>query len=286
MSIDSQSIAIFQPYMYGHQKRLVDPAFIPMDHTKNPYPKLREYYLLRKIFLQLDDISEKYIGLFALNFKRKACLNGAEVIQHILNHPGYDVYLFNPFPQHDLQYYDMWDRGDHQHPHVTSVAQKILDMTHTQIDLSQLARPHTKTLYSNFWVGTKRFWEGYMTFLIPIAEKMIECDMPYFKDTTYYRGPTPFFPFIVERFFTTFLLRHSEYNMMDYVYPAHMHDTLMFSEYEREVCKRIAPLSRVMDAQYGDIWPNSAKQLLIETRNSYRSELIQLGYSEKIRFLD
>lgn len=270
--------------MNQEQLTLVDPLFLPFDHQENPYPELYEYFLLAKIYEKLDEIEASHIGLFSLRFGKKSLLTGLDVTQHIQNNPGFDVYLFNPFPQEDHLYYNIWNQGEFNHPNIVKITQEILNTTHPEIILGNLGRPCNKTLFCNYWVGTKAFWKCYMRFLIPIAEKMISIPNTYLSDTAYHRGATPFFPFIIERMLSTFLMTYDEYKSLSYKYSDDMLEKLIIHEYEREMCNKIRPYTEACDKKYGNVWPEQVQQELAALRIQTIKVFEQHNFDQQFRY--
>ncbi|MCX7126149.1 MAG: hypothetical protein NTU49_10560 [Gammaproteobacteria bacterium] len=280
----SNAVCIFQPYLNDEQCKLVNPAFVPFDHSKNPNPDQREYLILKTIFEGLGHIKEEYIGLFSQRFGKKSLLDADQVLNHIAQNPGHDIYLFNPFPQNDLMFYNVWDQGEFCHKHITALTQDVLNETYPEIILDHLGRSRQKTVYCNFWVAKKSFWEDFMPFLLTIGEKMISTPEKYFKNTTYHMGDMPIFTFIIERLISTYLMAYNKHTFLPYQYPDNFIQRLIHHEYEGQLYQRLSILVRKLDKQYGDTWPASAKKELIDTRLKICGELAQLGYSTKNRY--
>lgn len=265
--MNKQNLLIYQPFLNQEQLELVDPLFVALNHTKNPQPLLREYPLFKEIFQNLKQISADYIGLFSIKFSQKTFLSGVDVQNFINKNPGYDVYLFNPFPQNSDLFYTIWEEAEYQHPGITQITKKILELSQTKVDLTNFGRTPQQTVYCNFWVGSKTFWNKYFSFLIPIAENMIAHPETYLVNTSYYHGPLPFFPFIVERLVTTFLVQSSDIKYKSYVFPNSIKETLFVHQYQREVHKIVQPLTQKLDKLYGDKWPKDAQVGLSNLRS-------------------
>lgn len=92
----------------AHYLRHLITSKIPIQNYTN--------FLLQSIFNQLDQLQSDYVGLFSLKFSKKSLLEAKDVMSHIQNNPGYDVYLFNPYPQEDFMFYNIWDHGEFSHP--------------------------------------------------------------------------------------------------------------------------------------------------------------------------
>ncbi|MCX7125554.1 MAG: hypothetical protein NTU49_07385 [Gammaproteobacteria bacterium] len=280
-----QSVTVFQPYFTKDQCQSIDSLFTPFDNIKNPHPKLYEFFLLQSIFNQLDQLQSDYVGLFSLKFSKKSLLEAKDVMSHIQNNPGYDVYLFNPYPQEDFMFYNIWDHGEFSHPGIKKITQFALDKTNSGIKISGLNRPLGKSLFCNFWVGSKAFWHRYFNFLQPIAEFMIKNPEVYFIDTIYGGfDPAVFFPFIVERLFSMFLMTHEDIRFCSYEYKPKMLDQLCIHRFELELYKKLSPIAVKFDAEYGAIWPESVQNFFSEKRSLFNEALNTLYVCKKIRF--
>lgn len=275
-------ISIFQPYIFQDEKKIIEDQYIPFDHSLNPLPDLREYYLFQKIYETLPDIKSKYIGLFSNKFGRKTYLTGGDVKKFILDNDGYDVYLFNPYPYEDDIFYNIWSHGEYYHPGIFELAQNALQSIYPNLNLHDLNRCREKAIFCNFWVGSKTFWHEYINFLKPIANLM-QLKKEYFSSTTYERGPTPYFPFIIERLLTFYLVMNAKWKVKSYIYPNFMIEKLMMSEFHWQMYRAMSPFVKTQDEKYGSIWPQSVRDELDHLRVEVVLELDRKCVSKILR---
>jgi hypothetical protein len=126
-------------------------------------------------------------------------------------YPGGDVYFINPFPQIRYWSYNVWMQGEIAHPGLKNAAIQLLKAAHVSIDIIGTPRQGCEVLaYSNFWVGTPKFWEQYVgAILKPIYKFLLE--NPNHEAThgvmatTRHTANAPLLPFIIERLFSTYL---------------------------------------------------------------------------------
>lgn len=77
-------------------------------------------------------------------------------------------------------------------------------------------------LYCNYWVGSHSFWEQYIAFLKHLFNTILT--MPpqernaYFSNTLYFNRNEPFFPFIFERLFSTYIRWNKKIKALNYPY--------------------------------------------------------------------
>lgn len=276
-------IQILQSYFSSQHIKALDPDFVPYDNISNPQPEWCEYYLFHKIFSELDAIPASYIGLFSYKFQQKALMTGAEVKKHIHAHPGFDVYLFNPYPYESYIFYNLWEQGDYYHSGILDLAQEALWKTGFEIDLHKMGRVKSIAQHCNFWVGNKKFWQDYMGFLMPIANFMLS-NQKFFTPTTYELGPKPFFPFIIERLFTTYLAFKSTHTVCSYTYPEPQFIQLAVNEMQAQAYAQLSPLIKEWDSQHGECWPFSIRQALVQARNKVMAKLEANNISKALRF--
>jgi hypothetical protein len=264
-------INIFQPYYLKEHLGMLDKTFIPYDNTENPHPELCEYYLFKKINDELQTIDADYIGLFSYKFNKKALITGQDVKQFMYAHPGFDVYLFNPYPYESYIFHDIWEHGEYYHSGITELTQEALNKAGYDFNLKTMHRAKHLSLHCNFWVGTKQFWHDYLNFLTPLADIM-QSDSRYFNLTTYELGPTAFFPF------------KSNHRVCSYQYPESFFTNLTVNDTHTEAYQLIAPLIREFDECYGDHWPISARNKLVQLREDVMHDLSRKGISKELRF--
>jgi hypothetical protein len=275
-------VRIFQPYLAAEQLAIVDKEFVPFNNVDNPRAELREYFLFKKIFDDIDSIDADYIGLFSYKFGEKAMLSGVDVIDFIHSNSGHDVYLFNPYPFESYTFYNIWEQAEYYHPGILDLTEEALQRAGHQIDLNSMGRTYQITLFCNFWVANKSFWKGYFDFLQPVVEFML-ADSRYFNLTRYWHGEAAYFPFIVERLFTTYLAFLAEPRICSYQYPEAHFEKLALYELQGKAYKMLVPYIKKQDQLYGEAWPKVVRDELVERRNVVMHELSLSDYSRVLR---
>lgn len=202
------SVSIFQNCYQREQIKDVNTQFIPYDGIKND-PLLYEMGPIIDLFKTGRHKVSEYVGLVSPKFENKAKISGERFLTFIQSNLGYDVYFINPFPQNGYFHFNVWEQGELWHPGICLLTQKLFDRVGYQVDISRIGRHDRNTLlYCNYWVGNEKFWNLFMDFLIPLFDHVIkskaEIRDQYFQVTDHLR-PTPMFPFVFERLFSTFL---------------------------------------------------------------------------------
>jgi hypothetical protein len=197
----------------------VDPAFRPFDVSANPEVNRRETAHMLNFWRQGRHRDFAVSGLLSPKFSEKTGLSGSAFIDFIRANPGYDVWFINPFPQYFYISFNIWEQGDFFHPGLCERAARVFSSAGINVDLAQFPRSTMDTLaFCNFWAATPRFWDRFMAdvdALMSAAEalpQMLEL-APYHLDK-----PAPYFPFVFERYFTTFLTRNRDIRVCPWRY--------------------------------------------------------------------
>ncbi len=214
MQLDNRSkIEIFQIFYAGSQRKYLDSAFTPYSNEINSRPEWCEYWIFRNVFFDGKCNSADYTGWVSWKFTSKTRFSGHHFLNFIAQHPGYDVYFVNPFPELAATHQNVWSQGEEHHPGLISFTQNIFDKLGYQISIKSLMNLENTTLYCNYWVGNEKFWASYISFCEPIFQ-YIESDLTDEESRFLNRIADPAIQsslraFIFERLFSTLLLSDS-----------------------------------------------------------------------------
>jgi len=208
----STNTKIFQIYYKPELIVHCDPAFEPMDNTDNPRPELREWDKWDREHEGVLAQDLDYWGYVSWKFKQKTNLEGKHALEFIQANPGYDVYLFNPCILNEACFINNWEQGDLHHPNISAIGNKFLNkIGYKDIDVTGMVLDRNTTVFANYVVGNRNFWERFMEFsrkLFTEAEKD-----PEFKEEVFGAGRSnyahdkslPNFTFLIERLIPTFI---------------------------------------------------------------------------------
>lgn len=205
------SVALYQISYSDSLLTPADPDFRIYDCRDDPAPDRRETYHMWKFHKAGGPGVADHTGLLSPKFGEKAGIRGRQLIDFITARPGYDVYFINPWPQLAYLAFNVWSWAEACEPGICDLAALVLNAAGHQIDIKAMPRNTPETLlYSNYWVGNARFWREYMSFLeslmrgietLPRAERD-----RIFANAAHYVPATPYYAFIFEAMFSTFLL--------------------------------------------------------------------------------
>lgn len=201
---------IYQCFYKNSQENLLDKHFEKLDNTKNLKPELREYYLNKICYEKATEQKLDLWGCFSINYKSKMNISGIEIINSIKKNEGYDIYFFNPFYDVSAHYYNVWENLYFHNNKSIKILEKLFPLL--QIDLKNLYEPMNtdEMFYCCYFVANKRFWDGYNDIFLKYFESVDKLDDPIKKMHNFSFGYSKdnslnFFPFIHERFFSSYI---------------------------------------------------------------------------------
>ena len=157
-------------YEEGQQPVLGAP-FLPLNTASFNQSDLREllafeYFCQQRIWQQ-----HSVSGLFSPRFTQKTGITGTQLQQFVDNNPGYDAYLFHPYPREIQIQNTFLDLAELEHPGITSaldqVWQLVLGRRRPTVELPQ--QKHI-CCHCNYILGTPRFWQAYSQFVLGFVD--------------------------------------------------------------------------------------------------------------------
>ncbi len=218
------SITIWQNYWHPVQKDELDPDFTPHDNTEDPFPELRELYIIHKMYNDGVHLKSEYTGLVSQRFFEKTGLKGEQVFNFIRSNPGYDVYLFNPVESLPDAYAfkNVWMEAELRYPGIISLAHRLFVHAKLSVDLSSIYNGEESWVMGNFWVGNRNFWDQYFTLALPVFRLVHPQPCKEIRDALMqYTDPErgiSYLPFIFERLCSTILAYRPEIRKLQYCY--------------------------------------------------------------------
>lgn len=200
----------------------MDPAFIPFDNCANEHPELLEYALHKKLYQFTKP--EDYWGMVSWRWKEKTGnLSGSVFKDWIECHPGYDVYHFNPYVEIPASFDNCFVEGELQYPGMMNFINLFLREAGINLDMREVKYPANYFMYANYYIGNRKFWDGWMEFLdmmLTVSKKNSELWNFLFVEKTSHRDvERSHFLFVFERILSLFLfLNQDKYKVLNYPY--------------------------------------------------------------------
>lgn len=221
MESPSSIISIYQNYYSDKQIPYLDKAFIPHDNSKALHPEYREYPIFLRFHENKIHKQSQMTGIMSWKFGEKTLLSGDQFIQFIKDNPGYDVYFVNPFTLEE-RHMSVWKQGELCHPDIIDLAQYVFDQIGYDIRIKDVINTTKTTAYCNFWVGTETFWDAYIAFTKPVFEYIAYQAPESIRKKFFIRADrktdSVYFPFVMERLFSTLLWQNKSIKSLNYEY--------------------------------------------------------------------
>lgn len=216
------TVHVYQDVYDDYSAGLVSGDAIPLVRSQN-IEGLKEFQAFQLLTSQGAPDKADYIGLFSVKFANKMRITVAEAKDFVASNPGYDVYLFNPYPYESYLFFNQWESGEFHHPGIKPLAQILFDKFELG-DVEKSPRMRTdESVFCNYWIGTGAFFKEYVSIMERLAEVMLSRREEFLSNTWHMnRIDTPYFTFILERMLGTILKqRQREFRALSYpVQPA------------------------------------------------------------------
>lgn len=164
---------IYQIFYSDLTKNQNDHGFLQLDNLSNERPDWREYWPIRKFLIENELDSNAYYGFFSPKFMEKTGLSSKEVFEFIESQEG-DIFLFSPFFDQSAFPINVIEQSGAQHKDLQSTIVESLRMIDPGINASTLLMNSTNTIFCNFFVARKSFWEiwlKYCELIFSVAEE-------------------------------------------------------------------------------------------------------------------
>lgn len=194
------------------QCRLLGESFIPFYAVSVNRPIYRELSAFLEFSKcrqwEIHDIS----GLFSPKFYEKSGVSGGQFDSFLKTNPGFDLYLFHPFPRERSIASHFLELAELEHPGITSALRSVWNSLFGR-DLPVVDSVNDGYLWChcNYFLGSRKFWEEYSLFVQNILELMESGCCDFLLELTPYtlsKTVDSFLPlgvFVFERSLTHFI---------------------------------------------------------------------------------
>lgn len=200
-----------------------ESGFLTYDCRATPEFLKREVAHLIRFYddIVVDADTNDYFALLSPKFNYKTGLTAEDVKAFIHNNCGKDIYLFNPYPMHVYQYINMWEQAEKCHPDIIALTNLLFQMSGLPTDVSLHRHTVEETVYCNYWVAKKSFFDQFIPFVrkldFTIDNSDSQIKQKFFSDANY-QTPACYYCFIFERLLTTFLVLNNNIETSPYIY--------------------------------------------------------------------
>jgi hypothetical protein len=156
---------IFQIYYDEPSRQLLDPAYLPLDNTKNERPDWYELWVIRN-FLRNNQLSEDaWYGFLSPNFAKKTGLNAQHIAEFLeFSRDRSEVALILAYAWDQVAYFlNPFEQGEVWHPGIMALSQSVFRHLGYDVDLSLLATYSGNFTYCNYIVAKPVYWRKWLT---------------------------------------------------------------------------------------------------------------------------
>lgn len=224
------NITLYQICYTQEQLQNVPIGCVPYDNTLNKNSELREFPIFvdefnrRRPTASTDD----YWGFISPKFHEKANIF-PETFGDWIKEQGNNAacYFINPCPIMEILFDNVVAHGEYWHPGITNLMQTAINESPGYTYNFQRSHMNNQTFaMCNYFVANIDFWEPYIRFVQSFidackANPSLNKQM-FYGDANYNRDKTlPFYSFVVERLFSTFLEIYNFIPVNNYAYKYH-----------------------------------------------------------------
>jgi len=261
---------IYQVYYKEEQKKFLNPEFFPFDNTSNKRSDLLEYYIFHIGYKKAMSENLSHWGFVSWRWNEKCKIKSQEVIDFIDQNPNQDVYLMNWTPFYESVNWNVWSHGETSHLGIISITSQILNEMGYSSKILHEIMPRNVFCFSSYFIGSKKFWNDYIIFLKKfknIIDNNKNLKFQVFQKQKYsnetelkYHNNYSFFPFIIERLFSTFLvINYDRYTICNYPYNFKLYEEYVGESYKDiEKCSnlkiKIWEDGKLFKSEYASLW--------------------------------
>jgi hypothetical protein len=137
----------------------IEPGYLILDNRENRRPDWREYWPIRNFLLNERLDESALYGFFSPKFRNKTGLSYQQVEKYIQTSIGQnDVFLFTTYPDLGAACINVFEQKEFVDKGFTQLSQLFLDSLGYNVDLANLVMDSKATVFSNFFIASKKFW--------------------------------------------------------------------------------------------------------------------------------
>lgn len=203
---------IFQIHYDEATRRLLDPAFAPLDNRANERPDWAEYWPISRWLARGEFDDDELLGFVSPRFREKTGLTGDRVLGAIAAREATapaDVYSFSPYFEQGVLFENPFLQGEAHHRGLVATMQRLTPQLGLRVDLAPLVCDQSTTIFANYFVAPGSLWREWKRMADRIFEVCEEGRLPAARlltaATTYRATGYAMKVFVVERLITLLL---------------------------------------------------------------------------------
>ena len=208
---------IFQIYYDPESRSELDHRCIPVDNSEPLRQEEYEYAVMRRLYAESHFINADLFGVFSWKFHFKFGCAPSRILDIVTNVGNIDIVICNPYPQSSC-FLNVWQQGESCHPGILSVARKLFVCAGLDAAMLDLRMGYGCECYCNYWLANRKFLDLYFSFserIYWVIYNDAELSSLVFNGVRHSVIRAPWFPFIFERLFSTFLAAfRSSFNVL------------------------------------------------------------------------
>lgn len=207
------SIRVFQIHYHPDHEIHLEREFIPFDNEGVNDPFL-EIGVIRRLNGSPEVHECNLWGAVSWKFRQKTGLTGAQWLDYINSHSGFDAYYCNPFPDLEGLFQNFWIQGKISHPELIDIAHEVFARADVELPSYECNSLQSSERFAaaNYIVATPEFWGKYLRFINAVTSSSLATDAPLRDrllsvkaDPTGVHAGASYLPFLVERLFGTYM---------------------------------------------------------------------------------
>jgi hypothetical protein len=211
---------IYQIFYSEETRQSIAPGFIPLDNT-GQRPDWREYWPMRRFFLENTLNPEARYGFFSPKFSQKTGLSSAQVREFVDSTPDdVDVITFSPFFDQAVFFLNVFEHATLCHPGIEHAIHGALNLIAPGFNINANLMTSAQTVFCNYLIAKPAFWQEWLNkceIIFRAAEaRDSELALRLNADVKYAQQGAPAKVFIIERIPSLILSTQSQWKVRNF----------------------------------------------------------------------
>ena len=181
------NLGIYELLYEVGQRPILGTPFLSYDTSGFNRSELRELLAFEHFAKNSIWASHNLSGLLSPRFTQKTGLTSSQVVNFIEDNPGYQVYLFHPYPNELLLQNHFLELAELEHPGITDALDRvwriIFNSKREQIEIPQ--NQHI-CCHCNYFVADQVFWKKYGEFVCDFLKLLKSKEGAFLTESTPY----------------------------------------------------------------------------------------------------